>query len=333
MNNSIDHNRIRGKKVLVTGGAGFVGSNLVDKLVELEAEVTVLDDLFTGDLNNIRYRGSIYFKFGSVTDKELVDELVSKADIVFHIACRNIILSTKDPYQDFQVNVWGTLNVLLAAKIHRPKRVVLSSSASVYGNALYLPINENEGLRPLNPYAASKLSAENYCTAFYESFDVPTTILRYSNVYGIKQNPLNPYCGVISKFFDSIIKGNSPKIHGDGEQTRDFTYIDDVVDATIIAAISPKTEGEVYNVGSGIETSVNELMRKVLKISSTNLIPKYVYSRDIDNVRRRVLNIEKMRKTLHYVPSTPLEYGLKKTYDWLMETYINNLSRDVKPTG
>jgi UDP-glucose 4-epimerase len=203
----------------------------------------------------------------------------------------------------------------------------------VYGNALYLPINENEGLRPLNPYAASKLSAENYCTAFYESFDVPTTILRYSNVYGVKQNPLNPYCGVISKFFESIIKGESPKIHGDGEQTRDFTYIDDVVDATVIAAISPKTEGEVYNVGSGIETSVNDLMRKVLKISSTNLIPKYVYSRDIDNVRRRVLNIEKMRKTLHYVPSTPLEYGLRKTYDWLMETYINNLSRDVKPTG
>jgi UDP-glucose 4-epimerase len=144
---------------------------------------------------------------------------------------------------------------------------------------------------------------------------------------------LNPYCGVISKFFESIIKGESPKIHGDGEQTRDFTYIDDVVDATVIAAISPKTEGEVYNVGSGIETSVNDLMRKVLKISSTNLIPKYVYSRDIDNVRRRVLNIEKMRKTLHYVPSTPLEYGLRKTYDWLMETYINNLSRDVKPTG
>lgn len=311
-----DIRNLQGKKILVTGGAGFIGSNLVDRLVGLDAEVTVVDDLYTGDLSNIDSRESIEFVRGSVTDPDLMNELVRKADVVFHIACRNIILSTKSPYDDFQVNVWGALNVLLAARNHSIERVIYSSSASVYGNASYLPINEDEGLRPLNPYAASKHSAENYCIAFYESFNVPVTILRYSNVYGIKQSPLNPYCGVISKFMECIKKGEAPKIHGDGEQTRDFTFIDDVTNATILAAVSPKAEGEVFNVGSGKETSVNELATKVIETSNIEIKPQYVDRRDIDNVRRRVLNIERIRKSLHWVPETSLSLGLAKTYEW-----------------
>jgi len=314
-----DFLKLKGKNILITGGAGFIGSNLVDKLVEIEANITVLDDLFTGDLSNINDLDSINFIRGSVTDAFLVNELVSKADIVFHVACRNIIVSTKNPFDDFQVNVGGTYNILLASKIHGIEKVIYTSSASVYGNALYLPIHEEEGLRPLNPYAASKLSAENYCIAYYESFDLPVTIVRYSNVYGIKQSPTNPYCGVISKFLDSIKKGKPPRIHGDGEQTRDFTYIDDAVSATILAAISPKTVGEVYNLGSGKETSVIKLARTVLAIANSNngdLEPEYIDRRDIDNVRRRVLNIEKIRKTLHWVPKTSLESGIEMTYQW-----------------
>jgi UDP-glucose 4-epimerase len=314
--------QLKGKKILVTGGAGFIGSNLVDKLVRMGAKVTVLDDLFTGDTANIDELDEINFVRGSVTDAFLVNELVSKADIVFHVACRNIIVSTKNPFDDFQVNVGGTYNILLASKNHNIEKVVYTSSASVYGNALYIPIHEEEGLRPLNPYAASKLSAENYCIAYYESFDLPVTIVRYSNVYGIKQSPTNPYCGVISKFLDAIEKGIRPKIHGDGEQTRDFTYIDDAVSATILAAISPKTVGEVFNLGSGKETSVINLARTVIAIANGHIgdmEPEYIDRRDIDNVRRRVLNIEKIRKTLHWVPKTSLESGIEMTHQWFTE--------------
>lgn len=318
----LDFSCLRGKKVLVTGGAGFIGSNLVDRLVELGSEVTVLDDLYTGDLQNIDSLDQINFIRGSVTDPPLVNELVGQSEIIFQTACRNIILSTKSPYEDFQVNVWGTLNILLAAKAHKIERMVYTSSASVYGNAMYLPINEDEGLRPLNPYAASKHSGENYCVAFYESFGIPVTILRYSNVYGIKQNPMNPYCGVISKFLDCLKKDIPPKIHGDGEQTRDFTAIQDVVNATILAAISPKAEGEVYNVATGKETSIKELVTKLIEISDKDIEPEYVDRRDIDNVRRRILNIERIRKSLQWVPETSLESGLKNTYNWFNSNHF-----------
>ena len=309
--------RFRNKKVLVTGGAGFVGSNLVNQLVKEGATVTVLDDLFTGRKENIAFLKEIKFVEGSVTDYELVAELVKKSEIVFNLAVRNIIVSTTSPLLDFQVNGGGTFNVLLAAKNYGVERVVYTSSASVYGNPRYLPINEDDHLSTLNPYAASKLSGENYSSAFYESYGVPVVVLRYSNVYGINQSPLNPYCGVISKFFDRIMNGRAPQIHGDGEQTRDFTYVDDVVEATLLAALNPKAEGEVFNVGTGKETSINELVHYIIELVDTTISPVYIDKRDIDNIRRRVLNIEKIRRVLRWVPNTTLVKGLEKTYDWL----------------
>jgi len=309
--------RFRNKKVLVTGGAGFIGSNLVNKLVKEGAVVTVLDDLFTGRKENIAFLKEIKFVEGSVTDYDLVAELVKKSEIVFNLAVRNIIVSTTSPLLDFQVNGGGTFNVLLAAKNYGVERVVYTSSASVYGNPRYLPINEDDHLSTLNPYAASKLSGESYASAFYESYGVPVVVLRYSNVYGINQSPLNPYCGVISKFFDRIMNGQAPHIHGDGEQTRDFTYVDDVVEATLLAALNPKAEGEVFNVGSGKETSINELVYYIMELVDTTVSPVYIDKRDIDNIRRRVLNIEKIRRVLRWVPNTALTKGLEKTYDWL----------------
>lgn len=306
-----------GRRILVTGGAGFVGSNLVDRLVELNAEVTVLDDLFTGQLSNIQYLDRIHFIEGSVADYELVEELVAESDYVFNLAVRNIIVSTKHPHQDFEVNARGTFNVLQAAKKRGIRRVIFISSASVYGNPRYLPINEDDNYNILNPYAASKMTGENYCMAFYESFQVPVTILRYSNVYGIRQNPSNPYCGVVSKFFDSVLNGKPPQIHGDGEQSRDFTYVEDVVEATILAAINDKAIGEIFNVGTGIETSINTLAQKIIDIAGLQVEPIYIDRRDIDNIRRRVMNIEKIRRYLRWVPSTTLTRGLQKTYDWL----------------
>ena len=310
------------KKILVTGGAGFVGSNLVDKLVDNGAMVTVLDDLFTGNKKNIASIDDIQFVEGSVTDYDTVAQLVKKVDLVFHLAVRNIIVSTVSPLLDFQVNTQGTFNVLLAAKQYGVERIIYTSSASVYGNSRYLPINEDDHLSTLNPYAASKLAGENYCFAFYESYNVPIVVLRYSNVYGINQSPDNPYCGVVSKFFDQLMYGKAPHIHGDGEQTRDFTYVDNVVEATLLAAQNPKAEGEVFNVGTGKETTINELVNKMAKLTNNMIPPDYIDKRDIDNIRRRVLNIEKIRRILRWAPSTTLDKGLENTYYWLCD--LNN---------
>ena len=245
-----DEMRFLNKNVLVAGGAGFIGSNLVSQLVKEEANVIVLDNLFTGDLDNIDCLDQITFIKGSVEDEKLVDQLVCKVDIVFNLAVRNIIVSTKSPKLDFNVNAGGMFNILMSARKHNIERVVFSSSASIYGNPLYLPINEIDRTNILNPYAASKLTGENYCFAFYETYNLPISIVRYSNVYGIKQNPENPYCGVISRFLNDAIEEKDIHIHGDGDQTRDFTYVEDVVEATLLAAHSPKAIGEVFNVGS-----------------------------------------------------------------------------------
>jgi UDP-glucose 4-epimerase len=182
-----------------------------------------------------------------------------------------------------------------------------------------LPINEDDATNMLSPYAVSKFAGENYCKAFYESYGLSVAAVRYSNVYGLAQRPDNPYCGVIAKFFESAMSNEAPRIHGDGEQTRDFTYIDDVVEATLLAGISSKAEGQVYNVGTGRETTINQLARMIIRITDAQVEPTYIDRRDIDNIRRRVVNIEKIRRELRWVPSVIIEEGLRRTYLWLQE--------------
>lgn len=308
------------KSVLVTGGAGFVGSNLVRRLVDEGAQIIILDDFFTGKLDNLRgLEGQYTLVTGSVTDRELVGDLVAQTEIIFHLAARNIIASTRNPYEDFQTNIGGTLNVLLAAREHRPERVIYTSSVSVYGNPRYLPINEDDKISLLTPYAVSKYSGEGYCQAFYESYDVPVIVMRYSNVLGPWQDPLNPYCGVVAKFIEKAQAGCPSEIHGDGQQTRDFTYVGDAVEATLLAALSAKAEGEVFNVGTGIETNINTLARLVLDLYGLDLNPVHVDRRDIDNIRRRVLNVEKIRRMLRWTAQVTLEEGLRHTKQWFEE--------------
>lgn len=312
--------RFLNEKILVTGGLGFVGSNIVNRLVDEGAKVTVLDDYFTGAEKNLKATRKVKIVRGSVTDKRLVHKLVNDNHIVFHLAARNIIASIKDPLEDFQTNTGGVLNLLISARDNtKLKKFVYTSSTSVYGNATYLPINELDRFNLLSPYAASKLGGENYCMVFYENYGVPTSIVRYSNVYGPNQRPENPYSGVIAKFFDWANAGESLKIHGDGEQTRDFSFIDDVVEATILAALVPKSVGEVYNVASGIETSVNKLADLVITLFESKSKKERIDRRDIDNVRRRVLNIEKARKDLRWTPKTTLLDGLELTKKWYLE--------------
>lgn len=314
-------NAFEGRSVLVTGGAGFVGGGVVRRLVGAGARVTVLDDLFTGRAETVP--AEVRFVEGSVTDQDLVDRLVAEAELVFHMAARNIIASTKNPRDDFAVNIGGTLNVLMAARASGTQRVVYTGSTSVYGNPRSIPINEDDTIVPLSPYAVSKLGGEHYCLAFAESYGSPVAIVRYSNVYGEGQRPDNPYCGVVSKFFASAYEGRPLQVHGDGEQTRDFTYVDDAVDATLLAGIAPRAEGEVFNVGTGIETSVNELARRIGAAVGREVEIEHIDRRDIDNIRRRVVNIEKARRMLRWAPQVGLDRGLELTARWLERSEIH----------
>lgn len=306
---------LRDRRILVTGGAGFVGSNLVKRLLREHARVTVLDDLFTGRRENLPHGGYEFVK-GSVCDTAIVENLVAAHDLIFHLAARNIVVSTRNPREDFETNIGGTLNVLLAARAAGGRRVVYTSSASVYGNPRHLPINEDESLSLLTPYAVSKLGGENYCMAFYESYGLPTTCVRYSNIFGPGQDPANPYCGVVAKFLESLLARKAPVIHGDGNQTRDFTFIDDAVEATVLAGTSDRALGEVFNVGSGVETRVNELAAILIRLTAADTLPTHTDRRDVDNIRRRVVNIEKARRALRWIPEVTLEEGLRRTVEW-----------------
>jgi nucleoside-diphosphate-sugar epimerase len=306
---------LRDRRILVTGGAGFVGSNLVKRLLREKARVTVLDDLFTGRRENLPAEGYEFVK-GSVCDAPMVENLVAAHELIFHLAARNIVVSTRNPREDFETNIGGTLNVLLAARAAGGRRVVYTSSASVYGNPRHLPINEDESLSLLTPYAVSKLGGEHYCMAFYESYGLPTTAVRYSNIFGPGQDPANPYCGVVAKFLESLLAGRPPVIHGDGNQTRDFTFIDDAVEATVLAGTSDRALGEVFNVGSGVETRVNELAAALIRLTGARALPEHTDRRDVDNIRRRVVNIEKARRALRWIPEVTLDEGLRRTVEW-----------------
>jgi UDP-glucose 4-epimerase len=310
---------LRGRPVLVTGGAGFVGSRIVAHLLGAGADVLVLDDMSTGTRTNLPDSPSLEVVEGSVVDLEVIREAMAGRDLVIHAAARNIVLSTRNPRDDYAVNIGGTLNVLLAARDLGPSRIVYTSSCSIYGNPRFLPIAEDEPANLLSPYAVSKFAGEGYCHAFYESYDLPTAVVRYSNVYGLNQTPDNPYCGVVGKLFRAA-QGDEPlQIHGDGEQTRDYTFVEDAVGATLSAAVSPKATGQAYNVGTGVETSVNRLASLIIEITGSSSETHYVDRRDIDNIRRRVVNIEKIRRELRWTPAATLEQGLRATHAWLLE--------------
>jgi UDP-glucose 4-epimerase len=306
-----------GSRVLVTGGAGFIGSNLVETLIKYNASVTVIDDLYTGDLNNLSDLKIKDFILGDIRDESLIKKIIPDFEFIFHLAARNIIVSTKNPYEDFSVNLGGTFNILNNLnKSKKLSRFIYTSSVSVYGNPKYLPINEDDSFNLLSPYAVSKLGGENYTRVFYENYNIPSVVVRYSNVYGRHQSAKNPYSGVIGKFIKQISNNERPQIHGDGEQTRDFTYVSDAVEATLLAGIIKKSEGDVYNIGTGVEISINNLVKIINEILSTNTQPINLDRRDIDNIRRRVVNIEKIRRVLRWVPKYTLQNGISETIKW-----------------
>ncbi len=309
----------RGKRVLVTGGAGFLGSNLVKRLADEAKRVWVLDDLFTGRRDAVPEADNVQFVHGSVTDAALLRELLAEVDYVFHFAARNITLSARQPESDFRVNVEGSVQILLNALTHKHviQRIVYASTASIYGNSPILPARE--GSYDISvPYAASKLSAEVLAIAYGRMFRLPVTCLRFSNVYGPGQVSSNPYCGVVSKFFDAVQKGEPLTIYGDGTQTRDFTFVDDAMDVTLAAGCSPTTVGEVFNVGTGVETTVNRLAELVGETVGKPQYPVvYAEKRVIDTVYRRSLDSGKLREAIGWTPRYSLADGLDKTWEWM----------------
>jgi len=301
------------EKVIVTGGAGFIGSHLAEELARRGYQVTILDDLSTGEMENIKEllkKGSVQFIQDSITNFSLLKELFQGAIYVFHQAAfPSVPRSVKDPLAASEVNITGTLNVLLAARDNKVRKVVYASSSSVYGDTPTLPKKEDMVPHPQSPYAVSKLAGEHYCRVFQEVYGLATACLRYFNVYGPRQNPDSQYAAVIPRFIRWASEGSPLIIFGDGEQTRDFTFIADAVEADILAAES--NASGVFNIGRGKSITINELAKLVIKLTGNNVEPVHQEPREGD-IRHSLADISKAR-TFGYEPRYNLEEGLEET--------------------
>jgi nucleoside-diphosphate-sugar epimerase len=304
-------------RVVVTGGGGFIGSNLVRALLERGDEVRVLDNFSTGNRANLDGL-DVEIVEGELRSYERVHNAVRKSDVVYHLgALGSVPRSVQDPLTSSAVNVEGTLNVLLAARDEGVRRVVFSSSTSVYGSSRQLPTTEDTPPDPISPYGVAKLAAERYSISFsrvYESFE--SVVLRYFNVFGPRQSPSSQYAAVVPLFVTAIDAGRPVQIHGDGEQSRDFTYVGNVVDATILAGETEGASGEIFNIAAGSPASVNTLADTIGSILGKPVEKEYLPSRAGD-IRDSWADLTKAERILGYRPATGLEEGLRRTVEFL----------------
>jgi len=305
------------KKVVVTGGAGFIGSHLAEKLTKQDYHVIILDDLSTGKMENIEAlvkKDNVDFIQDSVTRLPLLNKLFRDVHYVFHLAAiPSVLRSIENPQASHEVNVNGTLNVLLAARENEVKKVIYASSSSVYGDTPTLPKSEDMMPRPLSPYAVTKLTGEYYCQVFSEVYKLSTVCLRYFNVYGARQDPYSQYASVIPIFIKRIFEGNPPIIFGDGKQTRDFTFVRDAVEATILAA-EGNTQG-IFNIARGESITINQLTELVIELIGNNVNPVHEEPRPGD-IRHSLADISQSR-ILGYEPKYGLKDGLSEIIRWL----------------
>ncbi len=309
---------------MVTGGLGFVGHNLVKTLLhDYGCNVIVVDNCANSsekvlgeDISKVDFHNI------SVLDTGKLFPLLAGVNYIFHLACKQISASGAEPVDDLRVNAESTLLLLEHIRhtdLPHLERFVYTSSCSVYGSSTRLPICEDDATYVLSNYAATKLLGENYALIYNKAYDIPTSSVRYSNVYGFGQSPRNPYCGVLGKFVHNALTGDKLAIFGDGEQTRDYTFITDAVSATILAAVHPKALGDVFNVGTGTETSVNNLAKLIAERVGDVKIEN-VPERDIDNIRRRSIDIEKIHQRLGWSPRINMQKGIQLTVDWYKST-------------
>ena len=304
-------------RYVVTGGMGFIGSNLAEYLSQQNHEVIILDDGATGRYSNIQEmveNQSVTFIEGSITDPDLLNETFSGADGIFHQgAIPSVPRSVADPARTNKVNIEGTLNVLIAARDCNVRKVVFASSSSVYGNTPTLPKHEGMTPHPLSPYAIQKLTGEYYCRVFNELYGLQTVALRYFNVFGPKQDPTSQYAAVIPNFIKRLLNKESPIIYGDGEQTRDFTYVKNVIQANVKAMESDATG--IFNIACGERISLNELARTIMKILDFETDPVYEDPR-VGDVRDSLADISQAHTAFGYKPEYNLAKGLQETILW-----------------
>jgi nucleoside-diphosphate-sugar epimerase len=307
-------------RYLVTGGAGFIGSNTVDELVRRGHGVVVVDDLSAGKEENLAdSRSKITFIKGSITDLETVQRAAQQADYLIHLAARTSVpRSVKDPLETNRINIEGTLNVLLAARDNKVRRVVIAASSSAYGETPTLPKKETMQPVPISPYGVTKYVAELYAFVFGRCYALETVCLRYFNIFGPRQDPDSPYSGVLSRFATAFLDGEQPVVFGDGEQTRDFTYVENAVQANLLACEAPDVAGQTFNVGTGARISLNRTLELLRKISGKHLQAKYDPPREGD-IRDSQADISRAKQHLGYEPSVEFEEGLQKTFDWYRE--------------
>jgi len=302
-------------RYLITGGAGFIGSHLVEHLVGRGEEVVVIDDFSTGRRENLqRFLGQVELIEGSILDPESCARATRGVDYVLHqAAVPSVPRSVADPFGSHQANATGTLNMLIAARDAKVKRFVYAASSSAYGNTAELPKHEGMLPRPLSPYAVAKYTGECYCRAFHATFGLPTVALRYFNIFGPRQDPNSLYAAVIPKFVTAAVQGEPPVIFGDGEQTRDFTSVRNVVHANLLATqAEAPVFGEVCNIGNGGRTSVNELWRQISRRVGASVQPRYEPTRAGD-VRDSMASLERARALLDYQPVISFEAALDET--------------------
>jgi len=302
---------------LVTGGAGFIGSHMVEELVRRGERVRVVDSLVTGKKRNLAaVESKIEFVLGDVADPAVAKAAVAGMDYVLHqAAIPSVPRSVADPLTSHRAGVDATLHILLAARDAGVTRVVYAGSSSVYGNQPTLPKREDMPPQPLSPYALQKLVGEQYAQMFTTLYGLETVTTRYFNVFGPRQDPSSPYSGVISIFVKSVLSGQAPPIHGDGEQTRDFTYVANVVDGVLKACHAPGASGRVMNVATGGRVSLNQLLASLQAITGTNL--EAIHGPDrVGDVKHSQADISTARRLLAYEPSVTVEEGLRRTIDW-----------------
>ncbi|MCX5715297.1 MAG: SDR family oxidoreductase [Candidatus Omnitrophica bacterium] len=305
------------KTYLVTGGAGFIGSNIVDELVRRGQRVKVVDSFITGRRENLKHlSGKIELVKGDIRDLNLMVKITKGIDYVIHQAAfRSVPKSVEDPTLCTETNVNGTLNVLIAAHKAKVKRVVYASSSSVYGDVIKFPQREEDDLFPLSPYGASKLAGEHYCKVYTATCGLETVGLRYFNVFGPRQNPESKYSAVIPIFIYKMVRGQRPVVDGDGKQSRDFTYVANVVEANLRAIVAKGASGQVINVGCGGSYSVLDIITALNKFIGKDIKPVFGPARKGD-ARKTKADISRLKKYLGITPKVGFEDGLKKTLAW-----------------
>lgn len=327
----LDSLNIHNGRYLVTGGAGFIGSHLVETLVAKGAEVVVLDDFSTGKRENLEpFMDRIRLVEGSVVDPEVCGDAMRDVDFVLHqAALGSVPRSVADPLTTHEVNLNGTLNVLIAARDAGVKRVVYAGSSSAYGDTEELPKDEDMIPRPLSPYAVSKLGGEQYCKAFHASYGLPSIALRYFNVFGPRQDPTSRYAAVIPLFFTAALEKRSPTIYGDGQQTRDFTYVDNVVQANLLACQAPEAAfGNVFNVGCGERISIRFLWDEIASITGAETAPVFEDARRGD-VRDSLASVHRAASTFGFRTRVDVRQGLRKALDWFQGVAAASRNNDA----